>query len=171
MKHNALLVFLCIAACSDGQQRYRAGSDQTAATHKAPHEPAQRDSHFCGGETDLATVERYFSDLEKTLAHPGPQSRFNRFVRPRYAVTDTHGQTLYFNVADVGSPTPAHITIPEWREIHRRGRRALNDAGYRGCFMDHGKIWFEASEEHGFRLAGIARNMPWIPLGADHSSR
>ncbi len=64
--------------------------------------------------------------------------------------------------------SPGRIGIEEWQEIHRRGERSLHGAGYRGCFMDHGKVWFEASEEHGFRLMGIAENMPWVPLADGH---
>jgi len=123
---------------------------------------------FCGGETDVATVERYFSDLRRALTNSNPGTRLNAFVGNRFGVRNARGRTLYFNVRDVGSVTPGRISIQEWREISRRGARSLQNAGWRGCFMDHGKIWFEGSREHGFRLTLIARDMPWVaPVQGD----
>ena len=117
---------------------------------------------FCGGETDAATVERYFSDLRRVLTSSAPRTRFNVFVHDRFGVRNARGRTLYFNLSDVGSVSPGRINIEEWREISRRGARSLQNAGWRGCFMDHGKVWFEGSREHGFRLTLIARDMPWV---------
>ena len=115
----------------------------------------------CGGVTDVATVDRYFSDLRQALTKSGPKKRFNAFVRDTFGVRSRQGHTLYFNVQEVGSVTPGRISIEEWREISRRGGRSLQSAGWRGCFMNHGKVWFEGSEESGFRLTLIARDVPW----------
>ena len=117
---------------------------------------------YCGGETDVATVERYFSDLRRALRNSAPRTRFNAFVRNTFGVRSVRGRTLYFNVGDIGSVTPGRISIREWREISRRGARSLQGAGWRGCFMDHGKVWFEGSRENGFRLTLIAQDMPWV---------
>jgi hypothetical protein len=87
--------------------------------------------------------------------------RFNTFVDATFGVRSRSGRTLYFNVKDVGSVTPGRITVAEWREISRRGARSLNNAGWRGCFMDAGKVWFEGSKESGFRMTLLARDMPW----------
>jgi hypothetical protein len=165
----ALVLLALPIACSDGQQASRAGADQTNVIPAVANAQAQPQSYSCGGTTDLATVERYFADLGQALAQPGLLSRFNRFVGAQFAVTPRRGPTLYFNLSDVGSVTPAYITVAEWREIHRRGERSLNGAGYRGCFMDHGKVWFEGSREDGLRLMGIARDMPWVPLAESRS--
>lgn len=116
---------------------------------------------YCGGTTDVATVERYFSDLRDALARPGPLKRFNAFVAPTFGVRSKSGRTLYFNLKEIGSVTPGWISIAEWREISRKGPGSLNNAGWRGCFLDRGKIWFEGSEEGGFRLTLIARDMAW----------
>lgn len=171
MKHALTLLLLNIGACSDGQVTSRSGRGQSGATHAVPAQSAQGESYFCGGETELATVERYFSELEKALVQPGLLSRFNRFVAPRIALTDSRGRTINISVKDVGAVTPGRISVQEWREIQRRGRRSLHDAGYRGCFMDHGKVWFEASQEHGFRVVGIAKNLLWVPLAEGRSVR
>ena len=66
---------------------------------------------------------------------------------------------------------PAFRAVQEWRKIRQKGQEEPDHGGYRGCFMDHGKIWFEASYEHGFRLVGIARNLPWVPLAEGRSIR
>ena len=116
---------------------------------------------YCGGVTDVATVERYFSDLRQALARSAPKTRFNGFVDGTFGVRSSRGHTLYFKVKDIGSVTPGRISIQEWREISRRGARSLQNAGWRGCFMDHGKVWFEGSVEGGFRLTLISRDMPW----------
>lgn len=128
----------------------------------APPERARTESPvFCGGETDVAIVRRWFSDLRDALAKPGPSRRFNKFVASRFSVRNSHGRSVYFDVSDVGSVTPRYITVRDWKEISRRGFSSLKSAGWRGCFMGAGKAWFEGSRGDGFRLAGIARDMPW----------
>lgn len=116
---------------------------------------------YCGGVTDAATVDRYFAELRHTLAKTGPNRRFNVFVDDEFGVRSRRGRTIYFKVSDIHSVSPAYITIREWSEISRRGARSLENAGWRGCFMDLGKVWFEGSGESGFRLTLIARDMPW----------
>lgn len=117
---------------------------------------------YCGGEISVATIERYFSDLQQALAKTGPQGRFNDFVADQFGVSSKRGHLLYFKARDLGSVTPSRITLREWREISRRGARSLNDAGWRGCFMDNGKVWFAGSKETGFRLTQISKDMPWV---------
>src|SRR5438552_2993137 len=84
---------------------------------------------YCGGEIDVGTVERYFSDLRRALGSSAPNTRFNSFVDTRFGVTNARGKTLYFNVKDVGSVTPGWITVQEWQEISRRGGQSLHGAG------------------------------------------
>jgi hypothetical protein len=118
-------------------------------------------STYCGGQVEVAVVERYFSDLKRALEQPGPKARFNLFVDTQFGVRSKAGRTLYFNLKDIGSVKPGRISVQEWQEISRRGAQSLNDAGWRGCFMDHGKVWFVGSKEGGFRLVLISRDMPW----------
>jgi hypothetical protein len=117
---------------------------------------------YCGGETDVLTVERYFADLRRALGTRGPTTRFNQFVASQFGVRRRRGATLYFNVKDIGAVTPGRITIGEWKQISSRGARGLQNAGWRGCFLDDGKVWFEGSKEQGFRLTLISRDMPWM---------
>lgn len=132
------------------------------ANAESRNNPSEDEVVFCGGKTDVVTVERYFSELRDALAKPGPTKRFNAFVGPTFGTRSRSGRTLYFNVKDIGSVTPGRISIAEWREISRRSARSLNNAGWRGCFMDHGKVWFEGSEQGGFRLTLIAHDMAWV---------
>lgn len=134
-------------------------SMSAAAAQAQPSPVAQR--VFCGGETDVATVERYFSELRAALATTGSNTRFNKFVASPFSIRDRRGRSTYFDVSSVRSVTPGYITVRDWEEISRRGATSLQNAGWRGCFMDLGKVWFEGSKEDGFRLAGIARDMRW----------
>lgn len=122
---------------------------------------------LCGGQTDLATVQRYFAELRAALAQPTPNSQFNRFVAPTFGIRSKTGTTLYYKMRDFRSITPGRIGLQEWQEISRRGPQDLRDAGWRGCFLDHGKVWFEGSKEKGFGLKFLARDLPWMePAGA-----
>lgn len=123
----------------------------------------------CGGITDVATVERYFADLRLALAQAGPKRPFNKLVADEFGVRSKRGYyTLYSNTRDVVSVTPSRITLQEWREISRRGSRSLQNAGWRGCFLDNGKVWFVGSKKVGFRLTLISKDMPWVaPVEGD----
>jgi hypothetical protein len=147
MSASAPLLFLALGA--------------TAAPTAPKFHTPKDNAVFCGGQTDVATVERYFSDLRQALAKPGSKARFNMFANEEFGIRDKRGRTLYFKVSDIGSVSPAYIKLREWKEISRRGARGLENAGWRGCFMDLGKVWFEGSKEDGFRLTLIARDMPW----------
>ncbi|MDK2768666.1 MAG: hypothetical protein KYX69_13215 [Sphingomonas sp.] len=118
---------------------------------------------YCGGETTNIEVEAYFSRLKDTLAEGGSGARFKQFVADRFSITDARGRWLSFRLGDFNSITPGRITRAEWGEIAKRGASGLQNAGWRGCFLDHGKVWFEADEKAGFKLTSVAKNMPWVP--------
>jgi hypothetical protein len=126
------------------------------------HSSAGQTMTYCGGETDVASIERYFADLRQALAKARPKTRFNMFVADEFGVSSKQGRLLYFKVRDIGSVTPSYITVREWHEISRRGARSLIDAGWRGCFMDNGKVWLSGSRETGFQLTQISKDMPWL---------
>jgi hypothetical protein len=117
---------------------------------------------YCGGETTNAEVASYFEKLEKALSENGPKNRFNQFVADRFGVTDSGGRTLRFALKDFNSITPGRITIGDWERIRDRGPARLEGAGWRGCFMDHGKVWFEADGQSGLKLKLIARDIDWV---------
>lgn len=117
----------------------------------------------CGGYTTRAEAQAYFARLKLALNAASPKSRFNEFVAPQFLITDASGRTLSFKRADFNSITPGRIRIEEWQEISARGLAAVEDLGWRGCMMNHGKVWFESSETHGLELKGFNRTMAWDP--------
>lgn len=125
-----------------------------------PRQSARR-AVYCGGDTDVATVRRYFADLDYALARHRPNAYFNRFVANGFWTRSARGRYLVFRLADVGSVTPRRVAREDWRQIATHGARSLQGAGYRGCFLDSGKAWFEASGDEGFRLKGIAHDLRW----------
>ena len=122
---------------------------------------------YCGGETTQATVDVYFANLKSALATAGPSNRFNQFVSDKFGVTDTQGEMHWFDLKDFNSIVPDRIAIEEWQKISDRGSEMLDPAGYRGCFMDHGKVWFVAGEQSGFKLRSIAKDMDWVENVSD----
>lgn len=134
------------------------------AVAAAPAPRSSDDVFYCGGETTSTVVASYFEGLDKALAETAPRSRFNQFVADRFGVSDSGGRTLWFALEDFESITPGRIGIDEWRHINDRGQASLEDAGWRGCFMDHGKVWFEADGKSGLKLRSINRNMDWIDV-------
>lgn len=127
----------------------------------ASGEPAPSDAVYCGGETTRAAADLYFKNLRSALSEATPNRRFNQFVRERFGIRSEQGEALWFDLADFDAITPGKITLDEWQEISRRGPDQLRNAGWRGCFFDNGKVWFEATEDTGLKLTLISKDMPW----------
>lgn len=124
--------------------------------------PGSQDEVFvCGGTTTRLVVDRWFEDLETALAPSGTDHQFNNLVRGEFSIRDAQGTVRRYNLASVEAVTRRIIGREEWREISIKGPDQIRDAGWRGCFLDDGKVWFEASEGNGFRLTSISREMPW----------
>lgn len=83
---------------------------------------------------------------------------------PRFLITDKRGRTLYFDLEDFNAITPGRIALSDWQEISARGPGQVRDVGWRGCMMNHGKVWFESSETKGLELKGLNRSMAWEPV-------
>jgi hypothetical protein len=113
----------------------------------------------CGGETDPATVQKYFSDLQFALRHHEDANTFNKFVHDNFS-TIKRGRYLRFNLRDVGAVTPSRIGLNDWKSMAERGSAKLEGVGYRGCMFDNGKVWFEGDGTK-FKLIGINHDLPW----------
>ena len=124
--------------------------------------PTPSDAVYCGGETTRAATELYFKDLRSALSEATPNRRFNQFVGERFGIRSEQGKSIWFDLADFDAITPGKITLEEWREISSRGPDQLQNAGWRGCFFDNGKVWFEATEDTGLKLTWISKDMPWV---------
>ena len=103
-------------------------------------------------------IDAYFQRLAAHLAA-------NREAVPM----DFYGETFRIHDSDGGLAFPRAEMRPgaralpsaqDWREISRRGASALNDAGWRGCFLAHGKVWFETDGE-AVGLIAFDKTMPW----------
>jgi len=116
---------------------------------------------FCGGETTQAEVDRYFARLKTAIKASSPKNRFNEFVAPKFRITNERGRTLVFNLEDFNSITPGRIPLKDWQEISARGPDQVENMGWRGCMMNHGKVWFESNETKGLELKGLNRSMVW----------
>lgn len=121
----------------------------------------ENDIFVCGGETTRSAVDRYYQDIAKALAEPDADRLFNHLVSRNLSLRDAHGSIVRLDSSEIETVTPRIVSRQDWQVISSRGPDALQDAGWRGCFLNHGKVWFEASEEDGLRLKSIARDMPW----------
>ncbi len=124
--------------------------------------PRPRDEVYsCGGETTRGEVDQYFARLKAAIEAKSPKSRFNQFVGPQFSITDERGRNLTFNLQDFNAITPGRIRLEDWREISARGPEEVEGIGWRGCMMNHGKVWFQSNEKHGLELIGFNRSMAW----------
>ena len=155
-----LLLFItvvCATACSPDT----APPDPKAKVQSEPGHLDPAAAVSCGGETTRAKAEEFFADLKEELAKAEANQSFIRFVAPSFWVRRSDKRTV-FDRADFNAVTPRFLTMDDWREIERRGLKDLENLGYRGCLMDHGKVWIDAYGEQGLLLRGINHDMPWV---------
>lgn len=170
------LLFMALSSCGQPSSGTRDASAQAnVPPTEVPAVDNANESFSCGGETDLTTVHRYFADLKRELAKAGPPIRFNKFVAERFTIRSAQGHTLHFDLVDVGAVTPSRISVDDWRRISERGVGGLHNAGYRGCFYDSGKVWFEGegtgAAVGAFKLTLFAHDMPWMTASKNASMR
>lgn len=120
---------------------------------------------FCGGETTRDKAQKFFTDLAKVLASGAEPEAFNRFVAPRFSVL-RGSKYAYFDRDDFNAVTPRFISSKDWRRISEEGLDAVEDGGYRGCMMAHGKVWFDAYDDSGLLLKAINHDLAWDDEGA-----
>lgn len=116
--------------------------------------------YYCGGQTTTAKAEAYFADLAAALLNEDDPAALNRFVAPEFSI-NSQGRNTIYKLADFPSVTPDLVPMEDWREIQKRGLAGLFDGGWRGCALDHGKVWFDAYGEDGLRLKALNRDIEW----------
>lgn len=164
----AVLAISLLAACSKPDEGHpdpasdgrRKVSEDVCQPASMPELRSQDGVFTCGGTTTRSVVERWFADLESALAASGEDHLFDNLVRQKFSVREAQGGVRRYDLASVDRITPDIISWEEWRQISITGPDQLKDAGWRGCFIDSGKMWFEASTENGFRLTSISRDLP-----------
>jgi len=114
---------------------------------------------YCGGETTQGELQAYFASLRDGLAADYQSSFFDRFVGDQFSVI-RHDKRVVYNRAEFAAVTPRFLSRKDWSMIAMRGATGLRQAGWRGCFLDNGKVWFEAGER-GLRLVTINHDLAW----------
>ena len=107
-------------------------------------------------------MRQFFRALRKGLEQKRPAAYYNRFLGETFGVTRS-GRYLRYNKADFNAVTPRFFSSKDWENIAKRGERGLESVGWRGCMMDHGKVWFQA-DENGLRLTSINHDMAWVEI-------
>ena len=148
----AALLLFASAACNEQTPPTNAKSDQV--------EQETVDAIFyCGGETTEAVAKAYFDQLRDTLEGKARPDSFDRFVAPSFS-TIRAGRHIVFNRVEVQPVTPLRISQQDWQEISRLGFAELSNAGYRGCMLRRGKVWFQGDGST-FELSSINHDMSW----------
>ena len=129
------------------------------ATATASPSDKGSDVFYCGGETTRARVDAYFDKLKRLVGSGAPPIEFDQFVGERFS-TLKNDRYLVFKKDDVSPVTPARISRDDWREIAKRGVDEIRDAGWRGCMLNHGRVWFETDGES-FYLRAINHDIRW----------
>jgi len=131
-----------------------------AKSPSAADTPERQTIYPCGGETTFALAQDYFADLSEALASDAGPEAFNRFLAPRFSVF-RDGKYAYFDRSDFRAITPRFISREDWQRISEQGLNAVEDAGYRGCMIAHGKVWFDAYGRDGLLLKAINHDLAW----------
>jgi len=131
MRILAILAVVFLVGCDDE----RSDRLDAVSSSYAPTAP-----EFCGGQAGPGVIEGYFRTLAAALSEEGTSI------------------PLAFYDARLGAgDRPSRA---DWHEISRRGAAALQEAGWRGCFLASGKVWFEADGDS-FVLKRFDPAMPW----------
>ncbi|MDG5747804.1 hypothetical protein P8Q88_06395 [Qipengyuania sp. XHP0207] len=139
------------------------GATLIAAQEK---QPVAARSLVCVDPLPQGEAQRYFAQLSAALREKRDAAWFDRFAARRLGVVRKGVYTQHERTAG-GAITPAQISITDWREIARRGVKALEPVGRKGCLMDNGKAWFAVEEDGTLRLITINHDMPWSPRSSE----
>ncbi|NBW08141.1 MAG: hypothetical protein EBR82_08955 [Caulobacteraceae bacterium] len=156
-----LVLALAATACDQPQPKAAVRAETQAPAPQPPQPGYLEVGNFeaCGGEVRPGTVKAYFERLEahlRTSSDPVPLEFYSR------TVSITHrGRWLWFHVKDLGPRARQLPSLADWREISRRGAGAIHGAGWRGCGLSPGKVWFESTSYDGIALKGFDKDMDW----------
>ena len=153
---GAALLSVLLFACGDPDVR-QAGKGRAGQT-PPPAKPAAA-LEFCGGEAGPGEIDAYFTRLAAhlaTSADPVPME----FYGESFGVHSSD-RSLRYRRSDMRAGARALPSVEDWREISRQGHAELQGAGWRGCFLAHGKVWFEADGRGGFAMTSFDKAMPW----------
>ena len=156
MRRTALACLLSVLAVVGCDERAPEPVAKRPADLSPPAEAAV--PLHCGGEAAPGAIDAYFRRLAEHLAtgdDPVPMT----FYAERFGVIDD-GRRLSFRREEMGAGARALPSRKDWEEISRRGRDELEPAGYRGCMIAHGKVWFESVGDT-VALIAFNKEMAW----------
>lgn len=153
MKPQAALLTILLCGCGDpeSQPAGEGGALKAPATSGIPE--------YCGGEAGLGEIDAYFTRLATHLdtgSEPVPMEFYGETFSVR-----SENRRLNYRRTDIRPGSRALPSLEDWRAMSRQAPGALQDAGWRGCFLAHGKAWFEADGRGGFGLTSFDKTMPW----------
>jgi hypothetical protein len=145
---------LLIASCEDRSQLK--SKAQPPKSTPAPMLPLK----YCGGDVKAGSIEAFYQRLADHLAASKAAVPMDFYDEMFSVISDD--RRLLFRREEMGAGAKALPSLDDWREISRQGPQAIHDAGWRGCYIAHGKVWFEADGET-FSLKGFNKDMTWNP--------
>ena len=128
-------------------------------------QPVAAKKIVCGEVVPEAEMKRFFAELTAGLKAKRNPVWFDRFASPRLGVVQK-GEYSQHDIRSGGAITPRLVPLADWREIARKGPKALEPVGRQGCLMDNGKAWFAVDQQGILRLITINHDMAWSqPVG------
>jgi hypothetical protein len=142
-----LLSSVMLAACSSQDDR------STSSTEKVIESVGDRAPQTCGIPLKAGAVDRFIERLSAGLARNDPG-----FVRSNDLFDER--ASFYYDgyrhdrIAGAEEPYRGRIlTMSDWEKILDRLRKGrLEDVGWRGCMLAHGKIWFQGDPQGELKL-------------------
>jgi hypothetical protein len=161
-----IIFALSLAACSaapeaDEEASASGAVEAPASTSSEGQSAAGREAFICGGETTREHAAQFFADLDSALKSSDSGEQFKALLTLQFTVIEGDTAASH-DISRAGAVTPSLVTRDDWEAINARGLSELESVGYRGCMMDHGKVWFEASEGGPLKLKSINRDMDWV---------
>jgi hypothetical protein len=153
-----LLALLCVAAdgCSR-QDEYldRSGEVVGVADHN-------RQVPYCGIELREGAVDRFIEHLDAELTNNSSNFiRYNNLFDDRVSFYYNGYRHLRLSSAEK-SYRGRMLTTEDWEEVLVRLRDGrLESAGWRGCMLANGKIWFQATEQGELKLSSANLEIDW----------
>jgi hypothetical protein len=146
---------ILIAACGQTSP-----SGSPIPNQASSRETQTQDYSFCGATTTKERIDEYFDQLARFLETPGDRSRLRSLIGEHVVVVES-GRSRTVPASVFVEARPYLISVADWAEISRRGEPRLVGAGWRGCFLSHGKAAFEVDEGGHLHLSSFNLDMTW----------
>ena len=147
--------FCMITSCGPANP----SSSKTPAAVPTQEVEAQNYS-LCGATTSTQRISEYFRQINVLLERSRDPDILRKLVADAVIIVED-GRSRSVSADDMVEQ--GLISTEDWAEISRRGEPRLISAGWRGCFLSHGKAFFEVDEDGHLRLASFDLDAAWDP--------